>query len=159
MGKTWGAVGVTTLQKTTGNRGSVSIISAYNTGSLIFMLHHGKVKSIEVIKFLKKILRRHIKKHIVLLMDQAPVHTSGETLRFINSEKRLHIFYFPSRSPELNPHEKVWNHLKNEELKSHQAKNVKELKRIIKNKLLKMSKNPDLLKGLFYRSMLSKFLS
>jgi len=152
-------VGVTALQKTTGHRGSISILSAYNTEDLIFMLHHGRVKSIEVINFLKKLLDRYRRRHIVLLMDQAPVHTSSETLRFIASKKRLHVFYFPSRSPELNPHEKVWNHLKNEELKSHQAKNVKELKRITKNKLLKLSKKPSLLKGLFYRSMLSKFFS
>jgi hypothetical protein len=65
----------------------------------------------------------------------------------------------PARSPELNPDEKVWNHLKNEELKSHQARNKKELKNIAKNKLLKMSKKPSLLRGIFMRCEISEFFS
>jgi transposase len=121
------------------------------------MLHQGKITSADVIKFFEKIVRRNPKRHVVLIMDKAPPHTSGATLKYISSEKRLHVFNFPSRSPELNPNEKIWNHLKNEELKSHQARNINELRKIVKNKLTKMSKKPALLKGLFYRSFLSKF--
>ena len=61
------------------------------------------------------------------------------------------MFYLPPRSPEFNPDEKVWNYLKNEELKSHQAKNKMELKKLTKNKLMSMSKKPRLLIGLFKR--------
>ena len=157
LGKTWGPIGTTTLQKSTANRGSISVISAFNTRNLIFMIHSERIRSFLVIKFLKKLLKYHAGKHIVLVMDQAPTHISNATLEYINSENRLHVFNFPKRSPEFNPHEKIWNYLKNEELKSHQARNIKDLKKIIKNKLIKISKNSCLLKGLYYRSIISKF--
>jgi transposase len=158
LGKTWGPIGKKSIQRTTGNRASVSAMSAIsNSGKLIFTLHEEKIKSIQIINFLNQMLEHHPKRHLVIVMDKAPPHTSGVTKKFIASKKRLHVFYLPARSPEFNPDEKVWNHLKNEELKSHQAKTKKELKNITKNKLSQMSKKPSLLRGIFMRSEISKF--
>jgi transposase len=160
LGKTWGPIGVKSIQKTTGNKASISAMSAIsNSGRLIFTLHEIKITSIQVINFLDQMLKQHPKRHIIVVMDKAPPHTSKITKRYIESKKRLHVFYLPARSPELNPDEKVWNHLKNEELKSHQARNKKELKNIAKNKLLKMSKKPSLLRGIFMRCEISEFFS
>jgi len=158
LGKTWGPVGKTTLASVTGNRGSISAMSAIsNSGKLIFTLHEKRITSIEVIHFLDQLLKYHPRRHIVVVMDKAAPHKSKITQAYIDSKKRLHVFYLPARSPELNPDEKVWNYLKNEELKSHQAKNRKELKLLTKNKLKKMSKKPNLLKGLFMRCEISGF--
>lgn len=158
LGKTWGPIGVTSIQKSTGNRASISAISAIShSGKLIFKLHEEKIKSGEIIKFLDQMLAHHPKRNIVVVMDRAKPHTSKITTAYIKSKKRLHVFYLPARSPEFNPDEKVWNHLKNEELKSHQAKNKNELKDLTKRKLLRMSKKPKLLRGIFMRSEISKF--
>ena len=51
----------------------------------------------------------------------------GVTKEFIDSQARLHVFYLPPYSPDWNPDEKVWNHLKNHELKAHRAKTKQEL--------------------------------
>ncbi len=42
-------------------------------------------------------------RHGVLLMDRAPWHKSLET------PPNMTIFYLPPYSPELNPHENIWN--------------------------------------------------
>ena len=67
-------------------------------------------------------LKHHPRRHLVVVMDQAPPHTSKKTRAFIDSQRRLHVFYLPKYSPDWNPDEKVWNHLKHHELKGHQAK-------------------------------------
>jgi transposase len=73
------------------------------------------------------------------------------TTAYIEGQHRLHVFYLPKYSPDWNPDEKVWNHLKHQELKAHKAKTKEELKVLTKDKLKRMSKNPSLLRGLFFR--------
>lgn len=159
VGKTWGSIGQKTIIKVTGNRGSVSAISAISkNGNLIFNIHEEIIRSPEIIKFLQQMLLHHVRRHIVVVMDQAKPHTSAVTTKFIESQKRLHIFYLPPRSPELNADEKVWNHLKNEELKAHKATNKKELKKLTRNKLRQMSNKPSLLRGIFWRSEIASLL-
>ncbi len=55
--------------------------------------------------------------------------------------------------------EQVWNYLKHEELKSHQAKTKDELNVLANKKLVSMSKNPDLLQGIFFRCHTAKLLN
>lgn len=152
VGKTWGPIGQKTIIKRTGNRGGVSAISAITkSGNLIFNLHEKRISSVEIIQFLQQMLEHHPRRHLVVVMNQAKPHVSKITMEFIASQKRLHIYYLPARSPEFNPDEKVWNHLKNEDLKAHQATNVKELKTLTRKKLKKMANSPSLLKGIFHR--------
>jgi len=72
-------------------------------------------------------------------------------LGYIEEQSRLHVFHLPKYSPDWNPDEKVWNHLKHQELKGHQAKTKAELKEMAQNKLKTMSSNPSLLRGIFFR--------
>jgi transposase len=160
IGKTWAPKGQTPIQKVTGNRGSIAAISAVSSdGRLIFNLRRGKFKSQEIINFLDQMLKHHPRRHLIVVMDQAKPHVSKMTKAYIGSQKRLHVFYIPSRSPELNPDEKVWNHLKNQELKSHQATNLADLEKLTRIKLRKMSKNSSLLKGIFLRSDIAKYMN
>lgn len=159
LGKTWAPKGKTPLQKVTGNRGSIAAISAISSdGRLIFNLHRGRFRSPEIIRFLSQMLKHHGRRHIVVVMDQARPHTSKMTKAFIATQKRLHVFYLPSRSPELNPDEKIWSHLKHQELKSHQATNLKDLTKLTRRKLKKMSHDPRLLRGIFLRSDIAKLM-
>jgi transposase len=70
---------------------------------------------------------------------------------YIEKQARLHVFHLPKYSPDWNPDEKVWNHLKHQELKGRQAKTKDELKEIAERKLSIMSTNPRLLRGIFFR--------
>ena len=152
LGKTWAPRGKTPKGQVTGKRGGVAALSAISRrGHLLFALHQKRIASDEVIHFLAQMLHHHRKRHLVVLMDNAPPHTSKKTMTFIDSQPRLHVFNFPSYSPDWNPDEKVWNHLKHQELKSHKAKTKDELTELTHKKLNGMANNPHLVRGLFFR--------
>ncbi len=158
LGKTWAPRGQTPRQKVTGSRGGVAAISAINgRGRLIFKLHEKRICSEEVIEFLGQMLEHHKKRHLVVVMDQAPPHTSKKTMAYIEKQARLHVFHLPKYSPDWNPDEKVWNHLKHQELKGHQAKTKPELRAMTETKLNTMSNNPSLLRGIFFRCCVAEY--
>ncbi len=159
LGKTWGVRGCPPKQRVTGKRGGVSAMSAITSrGQLIFRLHDKRIASDEVIDFLGQMLRHHPRRHLVVVMDQAPPHVSKKTTAYIDRQRRLHVFHLPKYSPDWNPDEKVWNHLKHQELKSHQAKTKEELKTLTEQKLTSMSNNPQLLEGIFFRCCMADVL-
>jgi transposase len=160
LGKTWARRGQTPKQKVTGKRGGVSAMSALTSqGKLIFRLHDKRITSIEVMDFLGQMLKQHSRRHLVVVMDQAPPHVSKATKAYIASQSRLHVFHLPKYSPDWNPDEKVWNHLKHQELKGHQAKTKKELETLAKVKLESMAMNRELLQGIFFRCCVADALA
>jgi len=155
IGKTWGPIGSRVIKKITGNRGSVSAISAISkSGHLIFNLHRNnkRYNADDIVNFLKQMMAHHSRRHLVVVMDQAPAHTAKKVKEFVAKQKRLDVFYLPPRSPEFNPDEKLWNHLKNHELKSHAATQTKALMKLAKSKLVRMSKDKKLILGIYLRS-------
>ena len=54
------------------------------------------------------------KAHAVLLMDRAGWHTTGK----LNVPKNITIILLPSRSPELNPVENIWQYIRQNWLSS-----------------------------------------
>lgn len=158
LGKTWAFRGQTPQLSVTGKRGGVTAMSALSgQGRLVFQLFTKRITSEEVMQFLGQMLKHHPSRHLVVVMDQAPPHTSRKTKDYITSQQRLHVHYLPKYSPDWNPDEKVWNHLKHHELKGHQAKTKEELQTLTQTKLETMSRNPSLLKGLFFRCCVADF--
>ena len=159
LGKTWAPCGQTPKARVTGTRGGIAAMSAITQrGRLLFTLYERRIASDEVIHFLAQMLQHHQRRHVVVVMDQAPPHVSKKTLAFVNSRTRLHVFHLPPYSPDWNPDEKVWNHLKHQELKSHQAKTTQELHELAQTKLTSMSQNPHLLRGIFFRCCVAELL-
>lgn len=159
LAKTWAPRGQTPRQSVTGKRGGVAAMSAITaSGQLIFRLHEKRIASPEVIEFLQQMLRHHPRRHLVVVMDQAPPHTSKATRSFVVGQSRLHVFYLPKYSPDWNPDEKVWNHLKHQELKGHQARTKAELLKLTRKKLKSMSNSPELLRGIFFRCCVAEIL-
>jgi transposase len=160
LAKTWAPVAQTPKQDVTGKRGGVSAMSAITgAGQLIFRLHDKRIASEEVIAFLGQMLKHHPRRHLVVVMDQAPPHTSKRTRAYIESKSRLHVFHLPKYSPDWNPDEKVWNHLKHQELKGHQARTKDELQVLTNHKLVAMSTNKELLQGIFFRCCMAEVLA
>jgi len=158
LGKTWGFRGQTPQASVTGKRGGVTAMSALSgQGRLLFRLFSQRIASAQVIYFLGQMLRHHPRRHLVVVMDQAPPHVSQKTKGYIDSQRRLHVHYLPKYSPDWNPDEKIWNHLKHHELKGHQAKTKEELRTLTQRKLATMSRNPSLLRGLFFRCCVADF--
>jgi len=160
LAKTWAPRGKTPKQKVTGHRGGVSAQSAIaRSGHLLFRLHQKRIASQEVIDFLSQMLTYHHRRHLVVVMDNASPHVSRKTLAYIASQPRLHVFNLPAYSPDWNPDEKVWNHLKHQELKGHQAKTTAELHMLTERKLNHMSNDPSLLRGIFFRCCVAQLFN
>ena len=160
LGKTWSPRGQTPKAKVTGRRAGIAATSAISRrGQLLFRLLDKRIASKEVIEFLDQMLRHHRRRHLVVVMDRAPPHTSKKTTTWIEDQPRLHVFHLPAYSPDWNPDEKVWNHLKNQELASHQAKNKAELKQLARRKLQSMAKRPQLMRGLFFRCCIAELFN
>jgi transposase len=152
LGKTWAPRGQTPRIPVTGKRGSLAAVSAISkAGHLVFRLYDKRITSREVIGFLGQMLAHHPRRHLVVVMDQAPPHVSGITTFYISQQRRLQVFYLPKYSPDWNPDEKVWNHLKHQELKAHRAKTKDQLKQLTQRSLIRMSHDPHLIRGLFFR--------
>jgi transposase len=70
---------------------------------------------------------------------------------FVAGQKRLELFCLPTYSPDFNPDEGVWSHLKSQELKAHQATNKEELIKKTHEALKRMAKCPVLIRSFFKR--------
>jgi len=159
LAKTWAPCGKTPKQRVTAQRGGVSVQSAITKGGqLLFRLHDKRIASQEVIDFLSQMLTHHRSRHLVVVMDNAPPHVSQKTMAYVDSQPRLHVFNLPKYSPDWNPDEKVWNHLKHQELKGHQARSKAELQVLTERKLTQMSHDPTLLRGIFFRCCMADVL-
>lgn len=155
LAKTWGPVGKRVVQKVTGNRGSVSAISAISKeGHLIFNVFDAgkRFNADDIIEFLEQMLAYHPRRHLIVVMDRAKCHTAKKVELFIKKQIRLHVFYLPPRSPEYNPDEQVWSHLKGHQLKSHKARSTQELKTLTRSKLRATSKDRNKVRGIFMRN-------
>ena len=63
------------------------------------------------------------KKHAILIMDRASWHTTKKIKKFHN----ITIIHLPAASPELNPVEQVWQHLRRRELSNRCFKDYEEI--------------------------------
>ena len=149
-GKTWAARGQTPIVTTTGARFGCNMISAISPrGAMRFMLVQGRVTSGVFITFLKRLIHNW-PRSVFLIIDGHPVHKSAAVSKFIAStEGRLQVFYLPPYSPELNPDEQVWNHLKNHGVGRQPVTGPDQLRHLIISHLRKLQKLPSLVSSFF----------
>jgi len=112
-GTTWAVKGNTPIIRTTGARFKVNMISAIDArGNMRFMtIEHGLTADIFT-EFLRRLITGR-KKPVFLIVDGHPVHKSKKVKKFVSDHKgKIELYYLPGYSPELNPDELVWNHVK-----------------------------------------------
>jgi transposase len=80
--------------------GGATYVNDYPTGN-----------SQHTIGFLEELLER-FSGPLILIWDQATWHTSKVVNRFIAGRQRLQVLLLPKRSPQENPMEDLWRHLK-----------------------------------------------
>src|SRR6266404_844422 len=113
-GRTWGKRGQTPVVEATGARHGMSLISAITSrGQMRFMIKEkGGVNAAVFIEFLKRLITGATRT-IFLIVDRGPAHIAKKTKAFVGSlNGRLRLFYLPPYSPDRNPDELVWKHLK-----------------------------------------------
>jgi transposase len=113
-GRTWGKKGETPIVMATGSRHGMSLISAITSkGHMRFMIKEsGGVNADVFIEFLKRLLIG-AKRAIFLIVDRGPAHRAKKTKSFVETlGGKLKLFFLPPYSPDRNPDELVWKHLK-----------------------------------------------
>jgi putative transposase len=70
--------------------------------------HRKNVTGNEVIAFVKH-LRRYVAGPIILVWDNHPLHKRRMVQAFLADDLEIHLYWFPTCAPELNPVEFVWN--------------------------------------------------
>ena len=113
-GRTWGKKGKTPVVEATGARHGMSLISAITArGQMRFMIKEkGGVNAAVFIEFLRRMITG-AKRPVFLIVDRGPAHIAKKTRAFVESlNGRLRLFYLPPYSPDRNPDELVWKHLK-----------------------------------------------
>ena len=151
-GTTWAPMGQTPIVRATGQRISVNMISAISaTGQLHFMLVDGRVNSEVFVYFLQQLLLGATQP-IILVVDGHPVHRSKAVSDFVASTHgMLELHILPPYSPQLNPDEQVWKHVKADVAK--QCPSDKYQLRILLHKALQKLQNlPHIIQGFFRRS-------
>jgi transposase len=149
-GKTWAIRGKTPIVSTTGARFGVNLISAISAkGHMRFMVTKGRVGATTFIEFLKRLIY-NIPHMIFLIVDGHPAHRAKKVSRFVESVKgKLRLFYLPPYSPELNPDEWVWNHLKNHTIGRKMIESKTQLKKAVMSHMKRLQKSGHLIRSFF----------
>jgi len=149
-GKTWAVRGKTPIVNTTGARFGYNMISAVSPrGVLRFMIIQQKLTADIFVAFLKRLIHNW-SRSIFLIVYSHPVHKSVTVSKFVAStEGQLQLFYLPPYSPELNPDEQVWDHLKNHVIGKQPITGPDQLKQMTFSCLKKVQKLPSLIRSFF----------
>ena len=77
--------------------------------------------------FLQEMSKTYANEEIILVMDGAGWHKSKD----LQVPDNIEIIILPPYSPELNPVERLWQHIKRYTIRNKIYKNIKELKTIV----------------------------
>ena len=159
-GTTWGAVGQTPVVVKTGERKSISMVSAISPrGELRFRVQEGSMTADRFIDFLKALLAS-VPGKVFLIVDGHPVHKAKKVKEFIENEVDglLEMFFLPAYSPDLNPDEWVWNNVKNNRVGRKVIMGKDDLTAKAIGALRRLQKLPDVVRGFFRDPHLSYIL-
>lgn len=108
-GRSYGLKGKTPVVPGTGQRFSISMISAItNRGQMNFMVYDETFRVPTFLKFIRRLIKQAGRK-VFLIVDGHPVHRAKIIQKWrAEHVDELEIFYLPGYSPELNPDE-LWN--------------------------------------------------
>lgn len=150
-GTTWAPVGETPIVKSTGARFSLNMIGAISArGEFRFKTYKGTLDSAGYISFLKRLVRDLKLPVLHLVVDGHPVHRSKAVKNYVAGlDGRLVIHVLPPYSPELNPIEQVWNHVKTHQVGKKMKTGPKQLKSIVLRALRRLQKTPAII-GRFF---------
>jgi transposase len=148
VAKTWAPRGQTPTLIHQGRWPKFSAISGITpAGKLYFNVHKSSIAGPQVIEFLEHLLRQIRRRPIMIFWDSGPHHRSKLVQAYLRNRPRLEVHRFPGYSPELNPDEWVWAHLKKHELASYAPHDVKELQRGLRLSVMRMRVRPKLIRS------------
>jgi transposase len=155
-GRTWGLRGETPIVETTGARHGMSLLSAITSkGHMRFMIKEkGGVNAAVFIEFLKRLLVGATAP-IFLIVDRGPAHIAKKTKAFVETlGGKLRLFYLPPYSPDRNPDELVWKHLKADTVGRMAVTNKDEFRREVRASMRSLQNNPAKIRSFYQKPSL-----
>jgi transposase len=114
---TWARKGHQPRVKTSGRRRSYKVLGLidYFSGRFFYKAITERLTSAVYQEFLLQVMKQTTQP-IVLIQDGAPYHTRNKMKEFFALHaERLTVFQLPSYSPDLNPIEKLWKKIKEQD--------------------------------------------
>ena len=151
LGRTWGVRGQTPEVATSGQRQSVSAISAVNArGAFWYEIYTQRLNATAFIGLLTHFMRRRTGK-VLLVLDGHPAHTAKAVAHYVQSLRgRLELHFLPGYAPELNPDELVWNHLKRQGVSKTPLRHGESLRSRVHADLAAIKSRPLLVRSFFH---------
>ena len=149
-GTSYGRCGETPVVPGPGRRFGTNMLSAItNKGRLMFMVFREKFDTSVFLKFLRRFLRQ-AKRKVFLIIDSHPVHVSATVTEWIEKNKaRIHVFFLPGYSPQLNPDELLNQDVKSNAVGRRRAQDQKELIANVRGYLRSTQKQPQIVMNYF----------
>jgi len=155
-GRTWGKKGETPVVATTGARHGMSLISAITSkGHMRFMIKEtGGVNADVFIEFLKRLVVGATRP-IFLIVDRGSAHRAKKTTAFVDTlGGGLKLFYLPPYSPDRNPDELVWKHLKSDTVGRMVVTGKADFKSGVVSSMRSLQRNPGKICSFFQKPSL-----
>lgn len=143
-------------------RDKISLISGVSVSpkqqrlGLYYLLFYDNIGQEEVVLFLRELLC-HLRGPVVVLLDNSTTHKGEPIEELRRQHPRLHLEYFPSYAPELNPDEGVWCQAKGR-LANGCSKDLEELTEDVMRAVDTIKNSPDKLRACIEASELPSFL-
>src|SRR5215212_2443733 len=128
--RTYAPIGQTPLLHEQLSRDHLSVMSAITLEGKLYMIEQERsFKGEDAVRFLKHLMRQ-IEGKLLVVWDGSPIHRGGAVKDFLASgaASRLQLEQLPGYTPDLNPDEGIWKHLKYVELKNLCCQSLSELK-------------------------------
>ena len=104
--------------------------------------------------FLKRLMVGS-RNRIFLIVDRGPAHTAKKTKAFVAGlGGRLRLFYLPPYSPDRNPDELVWKHLKADTVGRTSITSLEDFRTKVKSSMRSLQRNPDKIRSFFHKPSL-----
>jgi transposase len=150
-GTNWAPQGQTPVVRTTGSRFGMNLISAVSAkGQLRFMVTPDRMTALVFVEFLRRLIHNQ-ERPVFLIVDNHSTHRARIVKDFVEkNSKRLRLFYLPSNSPELNPDEWVWRHVKNHRVGRQVITGPLQFRQQVLTALHRLQKLTSVIRGFFY---------
>lgn len=156
IGKTWGKKGEKVILKDSAVRSKVNAISAVNmSGAFWYQTYTGKFSGAKFVELLKDFMKYRRKK-VIFILDGHPSHKAKEVKAYLESlNGKLEFYFLPGYSPDLNPDEFVWNHLKTNSLAKKFLGSKENIADVVKCCLEEIKNNHKLVASFFQAKTVS----
>jgi transposase len=114
----------------------------------------GGVNAAVFIEFLKRLLVGATRP-IFLIVDRGPAHRAKKTQAFVETlGGKLRLFFLPPYSPDTNPDELVWKHLKADTVGRMVTTNKADFKSKVVSSMRSLQKRPEKIRAFYQKPSL-----